>query len=95
MVLICCAHYLLGNYPIARRMDHSLPVMYKHNRNAWMTGEIWEEWLQSFNQKMVQQKQKVLLLADNCPSHPIVPRLQAMTVHFLPPNTTAVLQPID
>ena len=74
---------------------HSLPVTYKHSRNAWMTGEIWEEWLRSFDQKMVQQKRKVLLFVDNCPGHPIVPRLQAVTVHFLPPNTTAVLQPMD
>ena len=44
---------------------------------------------------MVQQKRRVSLFADNCPAHPVVPGLKAVTVHFLPPNTTAVLQPMD
>ena len=44
---------------------------------------------------MAQQKWKVLLFADNCPAHPVVTRLKAVAVHFLLPNTTAVLQPMD
>ena len=37
------------------------------------------------------------MFAENCPAHPVVPGLKAVTVHFLPPppNTTAVLQPMD
>ena len=60
-----------------------------------MTGEIWKEWLRSFDNKMQLQKRKVLLFVDNCPAHSIVPNLKAVTVHFLPPNTTAALQPMD
>ena len=43
---------------------------------------------------MKLQKRKVLLFIDNCPAHPSLPGLNAVTVHFLPPNTTAVLQPM-
>ena len=44
---------------------------------------------------VAQQKRRVLLFAANCPAHPAVPGLKAVTVHFLPPNRTAVLQPMD
>ena len=30
---------------------HSLPVIYKHSKKAWMTAEIWKEWLQSLNKE--------------------------------------------
>ena len=44
---------------------------------------------------MAQEKWKVLLFADNHPAHPVVQCLKAVAVHFLLPNTTAVLQPMD
>ena len=43
---------------------------------------------------MAQQKWTVLFV-DNCPDHSVVPHLKAVAVHFLLPNTTAVLQPMD
>ena len=69
-----------------------VPVTFKHSKKAWMTAEIWKEWLQSMDKK---RKQKMFLFADNCPAHPVVTRLKAVAVHFLLPNTTAVLQPMD
>ena len=41
----------------------SLPVDYRWNRKAWMTSEIFIEWLRKFDSKMVLQKRKVLLFA--------------------------------
>ena len=88
---------LVGKFtnPWSLKNVHSLPVTFKHSKKAWMTGEIWKEWLQSLDKKMAQQKWKVLLFADNRPAHPVVPRLKAVAVHFSLPNTTAVLQPMD
>ena len=45
---------------------------------------------------MKLQNRKVLLLLDNAPSH-IVPGtdLSNVVVHFLPPNTTSHIQPMD
>ena len=83
---------LVGKFtnPRCLKNVHSLPVTFKHSKKAWMTAEIWKEWLQSVDKKMAQQKWKVLLFVDNCPAHPVVPRLKAVAVHFLLPNTTAV-----
>ena len=35
------------------------------------------------------------LVIDNCPEHPAIEGLKAITLVFLPPNTTSVLQPCD
>ena len=43
---------------------------------------------------MYCQKCKVVLVIDNCPAHLNVPGLKAVTLVFLPPNTS-VTQPMD
>jgi len=73
----------------------SLPVTYKANKRAWMTGELFEQWVVTFDAKMKRQKRKVLLFVDNCPAHADVTKLSATKLVFLPPNTTSVLQPCD
>ena len=84
---------LVGKFtnPRCLKNVHSLPVTFKHSRKAWMTGE---EWLFSLDKKMAQRKQKVLLIVDNRPAHPVVTCLKDVAVHFLLPNTTVVL-PMD
>ena len=76
-------------HPRCLKNVHSLPVTYRHSKKAWVTSEIWKEWLRSFDSKMQLQKCKVLLFVDNCPAHPFVPNLKAVTVHFLPPTEGA------
>ncbi|KRX12285.1 Tigger transposable element-derived protein 6, partial [Trichinella nelsoni] len=50
------------------RVDVSkLPVTWKYNKNAWMTAEIFVEWLKAVNATMRQQHRKILLLLDNAP----------------------------
>ncbi|XP_053391290.1 tigger transposable element-derived protein 4-like [Mercenaria mercenaria] len=66
--------------------------MYKSNKKAWMTGEIFEEWLHWFDRQM--KGRKVLLFVDNAPSHPQV-NLKNVSVKFLPANTTSLCQPMD
>ncbi|KAK3087436.1 hypothetical protein FSP39_005888 [Pinctada imbricata] len=70
------------------KMDvKSLPVTYKHNKKAWMTSEIFTDWLKSFNAKMKREKRNVLLFLDNAPCHPKL-TLSNVTLKFFPPNTT-------
>ncbi|XP_045541632.1 tigger transposable element-derived protein 4-like [Papilio machaon] len=73
----------------------SLPVDYANNRKAWMTSELFEKWLRDWDRDLVKKKKKILLLVDNCPAHPNVTNLKSITLAFLPPNTTSVLQPMD
>lgn len=60
-----------------------------------MTSELFEKWLRDWDRDLVTKKKKILLLVDNCPAHPNVTDLNSITLAFLPPNTTSVLQPMD
>ena len=72
----------------------TLPARYSSNTKAWMTGEMWKDWLKWFD---LQCKEQTLLLADNCPAHVDSTKLHLryVTVHYLPPNTTSHIQPCD
>lgn len=72
-----------------------LPVQYEHNKRAWMVSEIFEKFLRQWDTELYKSKKKILLLVDNCTAHPQVKNLKAIELHFLPPNTTSVLQPLD
>ena len=68
----------------------NLPLTYISNSKAWMTSDIFEEYLQKWNRKLFHQNCHILLIVDNCRAHP---HLSLTT--FLPPNTTTKLQPCD
>ena len=70
----------------------SLPVTYRANQNAWMTSQIFTEWLTEWDS---QENRKILLLVDNCTAHPKVTTLKNIQLEFLPPNTTSIIQPMD
>ncbi|CAI6357775.1 unnamed protein product [Macrosiphum euphorbiae] len=73
----------------------SLPVDYRSNKKAWMTSSLFSEWLLNFDRKMKLENRKVLLFIDNCTAHNHDIELSSIKVHFLPPNTTPILQPMD
>jgi hypothetical protein len=78
-----------------KNFNHNLYVDYKANKKSWMTSVVFAEWLKVFNARMRRKKQKVLLLLDNAPSHIIPTGLPHVKIHFLPPNTTSHLRPLD
>ena len=73
-----------------------LAGLFWHNKNARMTSSIWLEWLDKINKQFAEQKRKIILFADNFSGHKVRPfGYSIISVHFLPPNMTPVLQPID
>ena len=91
----------IHKYKSPRALDgvdkSTLPVNYFWNKSAWMQVSIWNEYLKNLNQLMKNQNRKILLLIDNAPVHIINDTilLTHITIHYLPPNTTAHLQPAD
>lgn len=99
---------IIGKSAKPRALQHmdfnSLPVFYKNQKSAWMDAQLFETWFfQQFVplvKKFLKESdlpQKAILLVDNAPSHPSIHSLesQGITVKFLPPNTTSVIQPMD
>ena len=75
----------------------TLPVWYYWNNSSWMQRSIFQLWIKQVNQQMRNQHRNILLLVDNVSSHHLEEGevLSNIKLHFLPPNTTAHLQPID
>ncbi|XP_021706484.1 tigger transposable element-derived protein 1-like [Aedes aegypti] len=79
----------------------NLPVHWKSNSKAWMSGPLFKEW---FHECFVPEVQcymsekgldfKVILILDNAPSHVAISHPN-VKVLFLPPNTTSLIQPLD
>jgi hypothetical protein len=82
-----------------------LPVIYCANKCACITQEIFGEWFNThFVPEVRDHAKKVglldnakILLLGNCPAHPPAETLikQNIFVSYLPPNCTAVIQPMD
>jgi hypothetical protein len=93
---------VIGKYANPRCFKHinigNLPITYRSNAKAWMLSTLFQEWLQEFDRLagIKHNRERVLLLLDNCTSHKIGNLvLENVEVYFLPPNTTSKLQPMD
>ncbi|XP_048248519.1 tigger transposable element-derived protein 6-like [Haliotis rufescens] len=64
------------------------------NKKAWMTSLIFKAWLLILDRQMRLERRHVILLLDNAPSHATVDTTN-VKCHFLPPNTTVHIQPLD
>ena len=74
-----------------------LPVLYHHQKKAWMDGNILNSVLARINSQLTHEKRKILLFMDNAGCHPpdLCSKYSNIKVVFLPPNTTLKLQPLD
>lgn len=70
-------------------------VVYKHNKKAWMTAQLFEEYVRQLDRRFAAKKRSILIVLDNASSHVDVGNLSAIKLLFLPPNTTALAQPLD
>jgi len=72
-----------------------LPVTYTFSNKAWMNSTIMKNFVKDLDAHV--EGRKIILLLDNAPSHPPADSFNTrnITIHYLPPNTTAHLQPMD
>lgn len=71
-----------------------LKILYCSNKSAWMTRIIFEEWLIMINEIMKINERKILLILDNATSHDVAD-LSNVKLLYLPPKTSALIQPLD
>lgn len=72
-----------------------LKVSYVANRKASMMREIFAQWLREWDERLGKQQRKICLVLDNCTAHHTAVVLKNIELHFLPPNCTAAVQPLD
>ena len=65
------------------------------NPRAWMTKSVFQKEMNLLNDKMKDEKRKILLILDNAPGHDQELQLSNIIFLFLLPNTTSILQPLD
>ncbi|KAG2837185.1 hypothetical protein PC111_g4733 [Phytophthora cactorum] len=83
-------------YCFKKRSAKELGFEYRSNEKGWMTGLIFREWLLDLGRNMRACGRHVLLLLDNASSHKTGDiNCTNVRIKFLPPNTTAFLQPMD
>ncbi|XP_053949472.1 jerky protein homolog-like [Anastrepha ludens] len=82
------------------------PLNYDHSANAWMTKKIFSNWFHNEFVKEVRRfsaenniPPKAILLLDNCSAHSPIDSFCSddgnIVAMSLPPNVTAVIQPMD
>ncbi|GFX35357.1 tigger transposable element-derived protein 1-like protein [Trichonephila clavipes] len=82
--------------------------MWRSNQRAWVMQDLFKEWLFKVYAPSIKDyldtndlPLKALLLLDNAPGQPkdrkdnLLTDFPWLTVHFLPPNTTSLIQPMD
>lgn len=75
--------------------NKSVPVTYFANKNSWMTVAIWNEILSLLDNEMIKLNKHIVLFVDNASCHKTIIELSNIEIQYLPPNTTAIIQPLD
>ena len=86
----------------------NLPVLWRANAKAWLTRQLFVEWMNIVFGPSVKKyltdnslPLKCVLLLDNAPGHPpeleddLLDEFKFIKVVYLPANTTSILQPMD
>lgn len=85
-----------GNPRAFKNFSKQNYCQYYWNRKAWMTGEIFKNWLFQLDEQFKKQARKIVLLLDNAPGHvDINESLTNIRLIFFDPNLTTHIQPLD
>jgi hypothetical protein len=68
---------------------------YKNNVKAWMTADLYQEWLRQWDRELGARERKIVLLQDNFSGHIVPDGLQNILIVNFEPNLTAHVQPMD
>lgn len=71
------------------------PFAWHHNKKAWMTRDIFEDYLTELNDNMSEQERHIYLFMDNVSTHKKVAEYSNIKIEYLPKNTTSATQPMD
>ncbi|EPY77151.1 tigger transposable element-derived protein 4 [Camelus ferus] len=62
----------------------SLPVYYEANKMAWMTSDVFEQWMRKLDEKFQAEQRRVVIFVESFPAHPEVKNLKSIELAFFP-----------
>lgn len=71
------------------------PYDYQIQDNSWMTMDLFAQWLADWNKELRAMNKNIALIIDNCHCHKLLNHYSNISVYYLPPCQTAILQPLD
>jgi hypothetical protein len=75
-----------------KKTGAQLGFYYRNNAKAWMTAQLYQDWIQQWDCELDTQNRKILLLQDNFSGHIVPPNLQNIRVENFEPNLMAHVQ---
>lgn len=79
-----------------RNITHSaLPCSYTSSENAWMTRQLFRDWIAPLNSTFAAVNRKICIIMDNFSGHVLGQTFSHVKIIYLPPGVTSVLQPLD
>jgi hypothetical protein len=78
-----------------KKTGAQLGFYYRNNAKAWMTAQLYQDWIQQWDCELREKNRKILLLQDNFSGHIVPTNLQNIRVENFEPNLTAHVQPKD
>ncbi|KAF8812708.1 DDE-domain-containing protein, partial [Phlegmacium glaucopus] len=75
-----------------RKTGKQLGFYYRNNAKAWMTTQLYQEWIQKWDTELQSINRKILLLQDNFSGHVIPDDLTNICVENFEPNLTMHVQ---
>ncbi|NXA13388.1 TIGD4 protein, partial [Sapayoa aenigma] len=67
----------------------SVPVDYEANDRAWMTPEVFEQWMHKLDDRFQAQQRRVVIFVDSLPAHTEVKNLKSVKLMFFPPDSSS------
>ncbi|KAH6947927.1 hypothetical protein HPB50_022103 [Hyalomma asiaticum] len=84
-----------GNPRCFKGAHLSSGVVCKSNRKACMTAQLFKEYVHQQDHRFATQQRNILTVLENVSAHVVLDTLTAIKLLFLPPNMTALTQPLN
>ena len=86
--------FIVGsNQQLGKRIYDSFD--YNYNKNSWMTTELFNMWLEQWDNELIAIHKQIHLIIDNCSTHKQTYKPRNITLLYLPAHCTSIGQPLD
>ncbi|KAF6202819.1 hypothetical protein GE061_003224 [Apolygus lucorum] len=85
---------VVGSTPVLSSYFENVSISYFHNAQSWMTREIFEKEMFTWDEELRQANRNILVLVDSCSAHAPLTALENIRLCFLPRYAPG-LQPIE